>query len=67
MDVQHPEWGQLPEIPSPASYSETPLPAVGISPKVGEHSEEILRELGFAPAEVAALLAGGQVKGHSKL
>jgi len=31
------------------------------APEIGEHSDEVLRELGFSPAEIDALHAGGAV------
>ena len=65
--MEHPEFGQLTEIPSPAVYSETPTPPVGVSPKIGEHSAEALRMVGFSDQEVEKFLAQGQVKQHSKL
>ncbi len=48
--------------PRPAARfdAETPSPAT-IAPRLGEHSEAILAELGFAASEVAELLGSGVV------
>ena len=53
--------GPLRALPSPVSIGAGATPALGPIPAVGEHTDEILAELGFAAAEVAALRDGGTV------
>lgn len=43
--------------------SETPLAAQGASPTLGQHTEDVLRELGYDDARIASLHAAG-VLGH---
>ena len=52
--------GRIPATLPPASFdgSEARMDAI---PSIGEHTEAILRELGFAAEEVSALRAGGAV------
>ena len=48
--------------PSPAPrFSETPLGAPGVPPNIGDHTSTVLAELGYAPADVAALRADGTI------
>jgi len=52
--------GSLRALPSPVSTGGA-APALGPIPAVGEHTDEILAELGFTAAEVAALRDAGTV------
>jgi itaconate CoA-transferase len=53
--------GPLRALPSPVSPGTGAAPALGAVPGVGEHTGEILAELGFAAADVAALREAGTV------
>ena len=53
--------GPLRALPSPVSIGGGAVPALGDVPAVGEHTDEILAELGFAAAEIAALRDAGTV------
>ena len=46
-------------IAAPFSLADVALPPPGPGPALGQHSEEILREAGVAPEEIAALKACG--------
>ena len=63
--VEHPSEGtmRLPGIP--ATYSKTPGAIRRLPPRLGEHSLEILREVGLAEHEVTELLASGATRGPS--
>jgi crotonobetainyl-CoA:carnitine CoA-transferase CaiB-like acyl-CoA transferase len=60
--VEHPTEGpmRLPGIP--ATYGTTPGSIRRLPPRLGEHSEEVLREIGLTAEEVAALLATGATR-----
>jgi len=51
---------RLPGIP--AVYGTTPSAIRRLPPRLGEHSLEILREVGLAEDEVKALLASGATR-----
>jgi itaconate CoA-transferase len=53
--------GPLRALPPPVSTGGGAMPALGAIPAVGEHTGEILTELGYTAAEVAALRAAGTV------
>jgi len=54
-EVDYPEYGKRLKVHgSPWRFSETP-PKIGIAPKLGADTEEILADLGFAPTEIEGL------------
>ncbi len=64
----HPELGPLPGIASPVELSATPTRPYRPPPhRPGEHSAEVLAELGYGNDEIDALLAAGAVQdaGHA--
>ncbi|MEU4837756.1 CaiB/BaiF CoA transferase family protein [Nocardia testacea] len=57
VEHHHPEYGWSREVGMVIHLSETPGRFKGASPRIGQHSAEILTELGYTPDEVAALMA----------
>ena len=53
--VEHPEKGPVHWLRFPARFGATPTETPGPPPTLGEHTDEILRELGFTPADVERL------------
>jgi formyl-CoA transferase len=60
VEVEHPTRGSYLTVGNPIKLSDSPTEVVR-SPLLGEHTDAVLAQLGYAPAEVAALRAAGAV------
>jgi len=58
-EYQHPGAGRLRQARSAARFSQTPAAIRCAAPALGEHTDEILAELGYSHAELAQLRAQG--------
>jgi formyl-CoA transferase len=59
--VMHPRLGSLDLLGSPIEMSGTRSLMESAAPDKGQHTDEVLREFGFSPAEIAGLRADGIV------
>lgn len=57
--VEHPTEGRVTQVKPPVEYSATPSTIRRQAPRLGEHSEEILRECGLTEAEIANMKSCG--------
>jgi crotonobetainyl-CoA:carnitine CoA-transferase CaiB-like acyl-CoA transferase len=60
------EFGTTTMISSPADFHGTPWAPRWIAPKLGEHTDAVLAQIGKSPDEIAALHDGGAVIQHSE-
>jgi len=60
IEVDHPRVGKIKEVGFPWKFSKTPAKA-GIAPEVGEHTNEILKGLGYSDADIEQLREEGIV------
>ena len=51
-DVEHPEAGTLRYVRYPGHLSETPAAVYRHPPRLGEHTKEVLQEVGYSPTEI---------------
>ncbi len=61
IEIEHPTLGVQKALGSPIKMSATPANATGRAPLLGEHTDEVLAETGFSPAEIVALRGDGVV------
>lgn len=62
VEVDHPEFGKVPQAGIPMKLSDTPGQIRFAAPVAGEHTDRILSELGYAADQVAKLKAAGAVR-----
>jgi crotonobetainyl-CoA:carnitine CoA-transferase CaiB-like acyl-CoA transferase len=61
VEVEHPRAGRVKAIGHPIKFSATPGDASRPAPLLGEHSREVLDQLGYSAAEIDALHRSGAV------
>lgn len=59
--TSHPEWGDVAMVGNPIRLSDTPVRAGGDVPELGQHTEEILLELGRTWDDIGALRDAGVI------
>jgi len=65
VEFEHPQYGPTWTVNSPIELADAPKQPPTAAPGVGEQSREILRELGYSPAEVEELFSRGVVAGEA--
>ena len=61
LEVEHSELGPVPTVGFPVKFSETPGSVVRGAPLLGEHTREVLIELGYTNRQVDRLVGEGAV------
>lgn len=62
VETQHPVFGSLLTIGNPVKLSETPWALRRVAPRLGDHTAEVLSELGYSQSEMAGLHAQGIIE-----
>jgi len=59
--VPHPSGVDVPQVASPMRFADSSLQTQTAPPLLGQHSDDILSELGYGATDIAALRASGAV------
>lgn len=60
-DIEHPEAGQVKYVTTPVKFNQNPAAIKTTSPELGQHTEEILLELGYSWDEIVELKDQGAI------
>ena len=60
--VEHPSEGTYRQMAPGSVWTESPPSVRRHAPRLGEHSAEVLREIGYADADIAALAQAGATR-----
>ncbi|MFX0035579.1 MAG: CaiB/BaiF CoA transferase family protein [Candidatus Hermodarchaeota archaeon] len=52
IEMEHPKFGKIKNVASPIKYSRTPLKIKFLAPKIGQHTKEILKSLGYLDNDI---------------
>jgi crotonobetainyl-CoA:carnitine CoA-transferase CaiB-like acyl-CoA transferase len=61
VDWDHPEYGKIKVLNNPIKLSKTTAENTMPAPKLGEHTEEIVKGLGYSESEIQAMKASGAI------
>ena len=59
VQVDHPVWGNIKMLGFPWNFQETPASCRREAPEFGQHTEEILLELGYTWDDITRFKGGG--------
>ena len=55
IDVEHPLHGPIKVVASPMQFDDAPFEARAAAPELGQHTEEVLLELGYTWTDIGRL------------
>ena len=61
LEMDHPRAGKIKTLGFPVKLSQTPAQLKGPPPYMGQHTEEVLQELGYSPREVEIMRKEGGI------
>ena len=53
--LPHPDLGEWWYVPTPVQFEKTPISVRSAAPRLGEHTDEILGELGYSDGQIREL------------
>ena len=61
VEWNHPDYGKITVLNNPIKLSKTTAEITMPAPKLGEHSEEVLKGLGYTEDEIQAMKSSGTI------
>ncbi len=61
VETEHPLLGRVATLGAPVKFSDTQAAVLRAAPLLGQHTREVLAEIGYAAAEIDALVSAGAV------
>lgn len=61
VEVDHPELGAVKQVGIAPKFSETPGSARSTAPRPGQHTDDVLRDLGYGPERIQSLREAGVI------
>ena len=61
VEVPRPDGDPVRMVATPVQMSKSPLKIRGLAPELGQHTEEILLEVGYTWDDIEALRSGGAI------
>jgi alpha-methylacyl-CoA racemase len=65
VELEQPELGTIRQLGAPVKLSRTPADPTRPAPAFGEHTDEVLAEVGYSAEEIAAMKESGAAAGPS--
>lgn len=65
LHIQHPTEGEIIQARPPVKYSASPAGIHRVPPQLGEHTEEVLSDLGYSTSQIEQLIDSGVVRQSS--
>jgi crotonobetainyl-CoA:carnitine CoA-transferase CaiB-like acyl-CoA transferase len=61
VELEHPSLGKVRQVGIGVKLSETPGSVRSLSPRRGQHTDDVLSDLGYSPEQIEGLRAQGAV------
>ena len=61
LELPHPKFGKIKNIGSPIKYSKTPITIRSLAPKIGQHTNEILKDLNYTEEDIRKFKRSGAI------